>query len=45
MVTGRDVVVTLTAEDEGAGNANVAVTAGKSIQEIIGVSEYITKIP
>lgn len=43
-VTGRGVVVTLTAEKEGVANAEVAVTEGKDIQRIIEVFEYLTKI-
>ena len=43
MVTGRDVVLALTAE-EGAGNADVAVTEDRGIQRNIEVSEYLTKI-
>ena len=44
MVTARGVVLTLTAEEEGVGNADVAVTEGKVIQRIIEVSEYLTKV-
>ena len=39
MVAGGGVVLTLTAEKEGVGNADVSVTEGKVIQRIIEVSE------